>query len=32
LVIVLQSPDTDCMDMLAHFHHRRFDLAGTAAR
>jgi trans-aconitate methyltransferase len=32
LVIVLQSPDTDCMDMLAHFHHRRFDLAGAAAQ
>jgi len=32
LVIVLQSPDTDCMDMLAHFHHRRFDLGGAAAR
>jgi trans-aconitate methyltransferase len=32
LVIVLQSPDTDCMDMLAHFHHRRFDLAGAAVQ
>lgn len=26
LVIVLQSSDTDCMDMLAHFHHQRFNL------
>jgi trans-aconitate methyltransferase len=26
LVIVLQSSDTDCMDMLAHFHRQRFDL------
>jgi trans-aconitate methyltransferase len=32
LVVVLQSPDTDCMDMLAHFHHRRFDLGGAAAQ
>jgi trans-aconitate methyltransferase len=32
LVIVLQSPDTDCMDMLAHFHDRRFDLAGAAVQ
>jgi trans-aconitate methyltransferase len=32
LVVVLQSPGTDCMDMLAHFHHRRFDLGGAAAQ
>lgn len=32
LVIVLQSSDTDCMDMLAHFHHQRFDLGAAAER
>lgn len=29
LVIVLQNPDTDCMDMLAHVHHQRFDLGAV---
>ncbi|MDQ1493237.1 MAG: hypothetical protein QOJ23_5751 [Actinomycetota bacterium] len=29
LVIVLQSSDTDCMDMLAHFQHQRFDLGAA---
>jgi trans-aconitate methyltransferase len=30
LVIVLQSPDTDYMEMLAYFHQRRFDLRAVA--
>jgi trans-aconitate methyltransferase len=32
LVVVMQSADTDYMEMLAHFHQRRFDLHTVAAQ
>ena len=30
LVVVMQSPDSDYMEMLTHFHQRRFDLRAVA--